>query len=69
MQAEQLDAQSGIVLWEQAPLKCRFVTHDTEPRFEMRLYTSDVLISREFFTDHVQASQYAINQMRTYGGS
>ena len=69
MQAEQLDPQSGIVLWEQAPLKCRFLTHATEPRFEMRLYTSDVLISREFFSDHAKASQYAVRQMHTYGAA
>ena len=68
MQAEQTDAEPGLVLWEQAPLRCRFISHETQPRFETRLYASGVLIAQTFFTDSVEASAYAVQQMRRYGG-
>jgi len=68
MRPEQTETEPGLVLWEQAPLSCRFLSHATEPRFETRLYASGVLIAQTFFTDHVEASAYAIQQMRLYGG-
>jgi hypothetical protein len=68
MQVEQTDTEPGVVLWEQAPLRCRFLSHVTEPRFETRLYASGVLIAQAFFTDHIEASAYAVQQMRRYGG-
>ena len=68
MQADQTDTEPGLVLWEQAPLRCRFLSHATEPRFETRLYASGVLIAQTFFTDHLKASAYAVEQMRLYGG-
>jgi len=68
MQVAQTDTEPGVVLWEQAPLRCRFLSHVTEPRFETRLYASGVLIAQTFFSDHVEASAYAVQQMRRYGG-
>ena len=68
MRPEPTDSEPGLVLWEQAPLSCRFLSHPTEPRFETRLYASGVLIAQTFFTDHVEASEYAVQQMRMYGG-
>ena len=68
MQAEQTDTEPGVVLWEQAPLRCRFLSHVTEPRFETLLYASVVLIAQTFFSDHVEASAYAVQQMHRYGG-
>ncbi len=56
--------EPGVLVWEQTPFKCRMLTHATHPRFEIRLYAHEVLIARKSFTDHAEASEYAVDHFR-----
>ncbi|MGH9141395.1 MAG: hypothetical protein ACRD2I_09665 [Vicinamibacterales bacterium] len=66
------DAPAGErreVLWKFGPIVCTSLTREADPIIEVRLYSGDVLISAEFFTESQTASQYAIDKLRSYNDS
>jgi hypothetical protein len=63
------DLTAGKELWAIGAVSCRLLSHETSPRFEVRLLTADALIARELFDNEVAAAVYASEQMRIFGAT
>jgi hypothetical protein len=56
-----------VLLWKIKDVSCTCQTFDVDD-IEVALALGDVVIHRERFTDPDEASQYAIDTMRSYQG-
>lgn len=63
---ELVDLSAGKELWALGAVSCRMVTHETSPRFEVRLLVTDGIIARELFDNEVEAAVYAAKKMHIF---
>lgn len=55
-----------IVLWEQPPVACYFITRAAEPRYEVRLHIKGILLDSRCSSTSDEATAYAIAQAGVY---